>query len=249
MKKITKILSVIMAAVMLMTALCVPASAADEFKSAKLVNSGSKVSFSLKADKTYDDGRFKGNGIAKIFKIELSKKGTLQLDIVSAVSKTTIQVLDEDGAEAFRQNEKKITTGVYSTYKTNEYLSWDSDVKKSKATLKYNLEKGTYYIKIFGDSGAKVAGKTSITFNYPQEKAESSDSAKITSFAITLKKGDSIQLDAILSGEGTVKWSTSKKAVATVTGKGKVTAKAKGTAVITAKTGDSSMKITVKVTE
>ena len=51
MKKITKVLSVLMAAVMLMTALCVPASAADELKSAKLVNSGNKVTFQCKFDK------------------------------------------------------------------------------------------------------------------------------------------------------------------------------------------------------
>ncbi|MBR4096036.1 MAG: Ig-like domain-containing protein [Oscillospiraceae bacterium] len=96
---------------------------------------------------------------------------------------------------------------------------------------------------------SKIDSKTSITFTYPQDKSESSDSAKITSFTATLKKGSTLQLGTILSGEGTVKWSTSKKSVATVTSKGKITAKAKGTAVITAKTGDSSMKITIKVTE
>lgn len=231
---------------MLVSALCIPV-AADEFSSAKLVDSGSKVSFTLKAKEKLDDGRFDGDGEPKIFKIELSKKGTLQLDIISAVSKTTVQVLDEDGAEAFRQNEKKITTGGYSTFGTKEYLSWDKTIKKSKATLKYNLEKGVYYIKVFGASLATVEGKTSITFKYPQ--AEKSDnSAKITSFSVTIKKGDTLQLGAILSGEGDVTWSTSKKSVATVSKNGKITAKAKGTAVITAKTGDSSMKITINVT-
>ena len=88
---------------MLMTALCIPASAADEYASAKTVNSGSKVSFELKAKKYRDDGSFDDNGIAKIFKVELSKKGTLQLDIISAVSTTQIQVIDEDGAETFKR--------------------------------------------------------------------------------------------------------------------------------------------------
>jgi len=253
MRKFTKILSVFMAAIMLMTALCIPASAADEYASAKTVNSGSKVSFELKAKKYRDDGSFDDNGIAKIFKVELSKKGALQLDIISAVSETIIQVIDEEGTETFKYSEKKITSGKYystlgSSFGANgSSLHWDKSLKKSKATLKYELEKGTYYIKVCGDVFTKVEGKTSITFTYPQAtKAEKS--TEITSFTVTLKKGSTLQLGTILSGEGTVKWSTSKKAVATVSSKGKVTAKGKGTAVITAKAGDSSMKITIKVT-
>lgn len=238
-----------MAAIMLMTALCIPASAADEYAGAKTVNSGSKVSFELKAKKYRDDGSFDDNGIAKIFKVELSKKGTLQLDIISAVSTTQIQVIDEDGAETFKYSEKKITSGqYYDMLGTNgSQLAWEKSLKKSKATLKYELEKGTYYVKVYGKTFAVAEGKTSITFTYPQA-AKAEKSTEITSFTVTLKKGSTLQLGTILSGEGTVKWSTSKKAVATVSSKGKVTAKGKGTAVITAKAGDSSMKITIKVT-
>lgn len=252
MKKITKVLSVLMAAVMLMTALCVPVSAADEFEKAKLVNSGSKVSFELKATKYESDGRTSpgGTGIPKYFKVELSKKGTLKLDIISATSNVHIQVMDEEGAELFRPSKIVETTGnVLDQPSKKCEIYWDSSIKKSKCTLSYALDKGTYYVKAYLGMYATVKGKTSVSFTYPQDKSESSDSAKITSFTITLKKGSTLQLGTILSGEGTVKWSTSKKSVATVTSKGKVTAKAKGTAVITAKTGDSSMKITIKVTE
>ncbi len=254
MKKFTKILSVLMAAVMAFTVLCVPVYAADEYASAKLVNSGSKVSFTLKATKYRDDGSFADNGIAKIFKVELSKKGTLQLDIISAVSNTIIQVIDEEGAETFKYSEKKITSGQYYSTSGSAFgangssLCWDQSLKKSKATLKYELEKGTYYVKVCGTTFTTVEGKTSITFTYPQA-AKAEKSTEITSFTVTLKKGSTLQLGTILSGDGTVTWSTSKKAVATVTTKGKVTAKGAGTAVITAKTGSSSMKITIKVTE
>ncbi len=250
MKKITKVLSVLMAAVMLMTALCVPASAADDFKSAKLVNSRSKVSFQLKATDYLNDGRTAVNaGIPKYFKVKLSKNGTLKLDIISAVSNITVQVLDEDNAEMFECSDKKVTSGNAGQYSDGTHVSWDHNIRKAKSTINYTLKKGVYYIKILVVGCAEIDGKTSVTFTYPQDKSESSDSAKITSFTITLKKGSTLQLGTILSGEGTVTWSTSKKAVATVTSKGKVTAKAKGTAVITAKTGDSSMKITIKVTE
>ena len=51
MKKITKILSVLMAAVMLMTALCVPASAADEFEKAKILKQLEGKKYSLQRSK------------------------------------------------------------------------------------------------------------------------------------------------------------------------------------------------------
>ena len=236
MKKITKILSVIMAAVMLMTALCVPASAASNLKNAKMIDSEKKISYTPEL------------GEEKLYKVKLSKAGNLKLNITSASFGTFVTVYDSDMAEKIKPEKiEKIAGSIYGSPEVNIYIS--SGAAASKCNLDYKLKKGTYIIAVRTGQNGSVKGKTSITFNYPQEKAESSDSAKITSFAITLKKGDSIQLDAILSGEGTVKWSTSKKAVATVTGKGKVTAKAKGTAVITAKTGDSSMKITVKVAE
>ena len=252
MKKITKVLSVLMTAVMLMTALCVPAYAASAsassesaYKKAKLVDSGKTMSFTLKKDK--DESNY---GIAQIYKVELSKTGTLKLDVTSAVSSFHIQVLDKDVSEWMPYSNYSIKTGTFvDTYDNGPWINWQENLGKAKLTMEYKLKKGVYYVRVFSIPGAKINGKTTIKFTYPQDKSESSDSAKITSFTITLKKGSTLQLGTILSGEGTVKWSTSKKSVATVTSKGKVTAKAKGTAVITAKTGDSSMKITIKVTE
>ncbi len=247
MKKITKILSVLMAAVMLMTALCVPAYAADELKSAKLVDSGSKVSFKCKFDKNQYGYYYVE--VPKIFKVEVAKKGTLQLDFISGTSALKVDVMTGDGSELLVFNEKKEVSGRVVHWNTGTQIWWNENLKKAKSTLKYEVEKGTYYVKVYAPMNSKIDSKTSITFTYPQDKSESSDSAKITSFTATLKKGSTLQLGTILSGEGTVTWSTSKKSVATVTSKGKITAKAKGTAVITAKTGDSSMKITIKVTE
>lgn len=70
--------------------------------------------------------------------------------------------------------------------------------------------------------------------------------AKISKKNVTLIKGQT----AILKISGTkkkVKWSTNKKSVATVTQKGKVTAKKTGTAKITAKIGSKKYICTVKV--
>lgn len=72
--------------------------------------------------------------------------------------------------------------------------------------------------------------------------------AKISSKKVTLIKGQKKQLK--ISGTSkTVKWSSSNKSVAAVTAKGLVTAKKKGSAVITARSGKNkyTCKVTVQV--
>lgn len=234
MKKFTKIISVLMAAVMVVSALCVTAFA-DTTSKAKAVDSGKKISYTPEL------------GEERLFKVNLSKAGTLKLNIVSASFGTFVTVYDSDMAEEFKPEEVENIAGhIYGSPEVNIYIS--SGAAKSKCNIEYKLKKGTYIIAVRTGQNGSVDGKTSVSFSYPQDKSESSDSAKITSFSVTLKKGSTLQLGTILSGEGDVTWSTSKKSVATVSKNGKITAKAKGTAVITAKTGDSSMKITIKVT-
>ncbi len=65
---------------------------------------------------------------------------------------------------------------------------------------------------------------------------------------MTLSVGKTAKLK-VKNYKGTVKWSSNKKKTATVSKKGVVTAKKKGTAVITAKAGKKKLKckVTVKV--
>ncbi len=234
MKKITKILSVFMAAVMMVTALSVTAFA-DATSKAKAIDSGKKISYTPEL------------GEERLYKVELSKAGNLKLNITSASFGTFVTVYDSDMAEEFKPEKIEKTAGhIYGSPEVNIYIS--TGAAKSKCTIEYKLKKGTYIIAVRTGQNGSVNGKTSVSFTYPQAES-TEESAAITSFTITLKKGSTLQLGTILSGDGTVTWSTSKKAVATVTTKGKVTAKGAGTAVITAKTGSSSMKITIKVTE
>lgn len=68
---------------------------------------------------------------------------------------------------------------------------------------------------------------------------------KLNRTGVTLKKGKTFQLKATVSPAGaskSVKWTTNKKAVATVTSKGKITAKKKGVCYITCTTNDGSKK-------
>ena len=71
-------------------------------------------------------------------------------------------------------------------------------------------------------------------------------------FAVTLKKGSTLKLDAFLQPSGgkasKATWKSSKKSVAKVDSKGKITAVKKGSAVITVTVGELTEKIRVDVT-
>lgn len=72
-----------------------------------------------------------------------------------------------------------------------------------------------------------------------------SAAAKISAKSVTLSVGQSKMLKVF--GAKKVKWSSNKKSVASVTAKGKVTAKKKGTATITAKAGKKKFTCKIKV--
>ena len=118
---------------------------------------------------------------------------------------------------------------------------------------------GTYTAKFtavnvnYGDIRNIVvsAGDNKVVYTYKWTKGTPStdNSSKINGFIIPMKKGTSIILGTeFISGSGSVTWSTSDKSIATVTSSGKISAKKKGTAIITAKCGSTTIKIKVKVT-
>ncbi|MDO5539452.1 MAG: Ig-like domain-containing protein [Eubacteriales bacterium] len=72
------------------------------------------------------------------------------------------------------------------------------------------------------------------------------EAAKLNKVTLSLYVGKSYNLK-MLEANGEVKWSSNKKAVASVNQAGKVTAKKKGTAVITAKVGNVKYKCKVTV--
>ena len=69
---------------------------------------------------------------------------------------------------------------------------------------------------------------------------------KLSKTKLTLTVGKTAKLK-VKNYKGTVKWSSNKKKVAAVSKKGVVTAKKKGTAVITAKAGKKKLKCKVTV--
>lgn len=82
-------------------------------------------------------------------------------------------------------------------------------------------------------------------------QAEAASAKKVPALnkkKVTLDEGKSTTLK-VKNYKGKIKWSSSKKTVATVTQKGKVTAKKKGKATITAKAGKKKLKCVVTVKE
>lgn len=227
---------------MLMSAICVTSNAASIEDTAKAIDSGSKVSF-------------KPTGEWKDFKVKLSEKGTLKLNITTKSNLTLVKVLDSDG-NVVKLTESDVTTGscYYSSYNGRAELKWNSALEKFSGKLSYkSLSKGTYYVRIGNYSNwyslYPVNGKLSVSFKYPQATSEDDEAGTISKLTVTLKKGETLQLGAVVEGDGTPEWTSSKKSVAAVDSDGKVTAKAAGTAEIQAKLGKSSVKIKIKVTK
>ena len=95
-----------------------------------------------------------------------------------------------------------------------------------------------------------AAGKKQVVNVTVQKKAVKTN--KITGIAskATLKKGKKLTLKPVISPITSlqkVTYTTSNKKVATVTAKGVITAKKKGTATITVKSGSKSKKIKITV--
>lgn len=108
-----------------------------------------------------------------------------------------------------------------------------------------DLKAGTYYLRIYTKDSMDEDNSAVFYCGFTPSKAPSID------ISISLKKKKSIQLGAIFNNCSKKKliWKSSKKKVATVTSKGKVTAKKKGTAIITVFTPDgeqSRIKVIVK---
>lgn len=132
--------------------------------------------------------------------------------------------------------------GEYNLQAANRYAD-----RYSSLTFE-NYNAGTYYLKMWVDDG--YANWDVGNFTYFARTIPSKDAD--LEICISLKKGKSIQLGAIISNckDKKLTWSSSKKSVATVSSSGKVKALKKGTARIKAFNSSGLVStIKVKVTE
>lgn len=238
-KLLKKIITTLFAAAIAVTAIIIPVSAESIYDTAKAITSGKKVNTNI----------YSSEGCAD-YKVVVTKSGKLTIDIDSDIGEFDVIVYDSNSNKV--PGEGICDIGYFYTVRKNKSLSfsdaawcWRDKVnERFKGNTSYNVSKGTYYIRVrrgYGDGGSKLSLKAT----FPS--SSSSETGKISCLSMTIGKGSVIQLGSVMSESGTVKWSSSDSSVVSVTSNGKITAKSKGTATITAKTGKNSVKIKIKV--
>ena len=131
----------------------------------------------------------------------------------------------------------------------HDWTEWTGTATKTRECRKCHRRENAGQSTASSETGAKPSSGTVSKPAVSAKKQPVTITAKgLKDGKLTLKKGKSRKLKAVLSGvKGKVKWSSSKKKVVTVDKKGKIKAKKKGTAYITAKVGKHKVKIKVVV--
>ncbi len=132
-------------------------------------------------------------------------------------------------------------------YDNNYTLPINVTDASSKGRKRYTNMSGVIVNKAVTDINSVLASKVNIRFSNLglYKAANSATKPYISSRAVKINV-KSYEVLSIVGGKGTVKWSSSKTSVATVSASGRVTAKKRGTAVITAQ--QNGVKYTCKVT-
>ena len=141
---------------------------------------------------------------------------------------------------------------------TDDRLRNNQVSSRPSGTFTFNVEKGTYYIRLRNDWIWSMDYQMTPTFrassNNNTNSNNNSNSNTNTSNApimtVTLPKGGNLQLGAALpaSNTETPRWRTNNRSVATVNNSGYVRAIDKGTARIRVTAGDTTLQIRVIVT-
>lgn len=234
-----KIRAAMLAAVMTAVMFFIPAGAASIANTAVSRRSGEEFVILLGDGKEYD------------YKVRLTKGGDLKISLTSACEGTCFWVYDSKGNSvscSIGESEAEIGSFDYSFFIDGDFCRWNDILEEFKGTVVFkDLEKGTYYIRVgkethsFADYSDR--GKATIQFTFPGEAVKEKPAP---SLSITVKKGETLDLGTV-STEEPVTWSSSDKGIASVTKSGEVTAKKKGSAVIRAKAGKTTLSVTVIV--
>lgn len=234
MKIMKKIAAVLVAAVMAVTAFAVTASADSIYDTAKEITSGKENKVTGVGDQACVD-----------YKVKVTQNGILSLNIIAGFKWGNLWVYDSEGNALSYESYEMISGEMYSTNDQKLNMKWNEATEKIKFKAAYSVSKGTYYIRFQHDDYVNSCDKkVSLTATFPSAAVSK---AKISYLTLKVSKGDTAGLGTVLSGSGRVEWTSSKASVATVNSNGKVTAKAKGSSVITAKCGSSKQRIKIIV--
>lgn len=189
--------------------------------------------------KTYTES-LNVTGSETVYKYNVSKSGTLnvKLDVSGGdYDYTEVALTMYKGSDDEEVEIENINGEGFKNYDIMATVGKDTSVD-----LSYKVTKGTYYLRVAKTS--KYDTEISTTATFPEGKA---NNGKISYLTLGMSKGSSLKLGTVMSVDGTVTWSSSNSSVVSVSSSGKITAKAKGTAIITAKTGKNSVKIKITV--
>lgn len=230
MNFVKKIVAVVVAAALSVGFLSMSAFA-DPFEDAVAISSGEEVKGTVE----------KGGSLT----YEITSKGTGNLVVNWSVAKhwSNLHVYDEDGAYLNVESLNVKAGECRYGGEGNNYIQgcWNSTSQRFSASATYKVTKGTYYITV-SDDGYYDPGTLKLTADFPTKT-----SSDLTYLGITMKKGETMQLDSVGVSSSKAKWTSSKKTVASVTAKGVVTAKKKGTTVISCTYNGKTVKLKVTV--
>ena len=180
------------------------------------------------------------------FAVEIKENGTLTLTVDILNNSTRVELFDKNGKEitAIKAEASVGSASVYGSIK------WNDVVEKGSAQLSYKVSQGEYYIRCSWNTGVvwrsgddEITIKANFTSDSKPATTASSSSGSSTStsgktpttyMAINLKRGQEIQLSAVLtnSTNNTTTWATKNSLIATVSTTGKVKAVAEGSTYI-----------------
>jgi len=183
-----------------------------------------------------------------VFKVNVGSKGMLRISLDTDASFTYVEVYNSNG-NILELNNARSTTGSWSSnsYDTVAHLIYNSNIGKAKGYVEYSSVNGLYYIKVYATNSSSKGKLCNVKVTHSSSDGRAATDMLLTT---TIKKGSTLNLGIALTPSNSsskVTWKSSNSKVAKVS-KGKVTAVAAGTAVITAKANGMEITVRVKVT-
>ncbi len=201
---------------------------------------------SANGDKTYTTS-LGALGEETVYKFKVSESGTMKINLKqSNIEDSQLTATLYKGSEDNMVEPSSVKATDSDGFENKNSYVYVYNFDDNSGTISYKVTKGTYYFKVAQVRGEKDGVKPEITVKATLPGGDA-DEGKISCLSLTLSKGSSVQLGAVMAVNGNVKWTSSKSSVVSVSSKGKITAKAKGSAVITAKSGTNSTKIKIIV--
>ena len=157
MKTIKKIVAAFLAGVIAVTALCAVAGAENILETKNTLPNGKKITLSCSGSNRGD------KNVIKDYKLKLSKSGKLSISYtIDSLRHTYLYLFDSDGA-AVKNDVSDVKSGTchYNSSMGMIDIGRNTTTNIGKGKIEYNLNKGTYYLRVNCDKYNK--GKFQLT--------------------------------------------------------------------------------------